>query len=334
MDGLAGFADTEAMTHGGRLSAAEKAYPDAPQPWLDLSTGINPYAWEGPVVTLNVLRRLPDPADLAWLESVAAHAFGAKPDQVVAMPGSEAGIRLMPRLLGAARVDVVGPTYSSHEQAWRLAGAEVSVIPPEDAADSAAEVLVVVNPNNPDGRTWTPEALAELAQGRWLVVDEAFVETQPGLSVAGLGHERIVVLRSFGKFYGLPGARLGFIVAPPVMAARAEGLRGEWPLSANAMALGVGAYADAAWRRSMVRRLSAAAMRLDLELSRAGLEVVGGTSLFRLVSSPKAERIFERLCRQGVLTRPFAHRPNWLRIGLPPQGVWDRLRAALGYAVS
>ena len=311
------------LRHGGRLAAATLAFPHAPTPWLDLSTGINPRPWKGARATPADLARLPDPEAVAALEAAAARAFGVSPDRVAAVPGAEAGLRALPRLLGARSVAVVSPTYGGHAEAWRLAGARVETIFADRMASTAAEAVVVVNPNNPDGACHQ-----DLAAGdRWLIVDESFVETAPELSVAARAGGRLIVLRSFGKFYGLAGVRLGFIVAEPGLAARVSAQFGDWPVSAEAIAAGTAAYADAAWRETTMRRLARDAGRLDLMLTAAGFEILGGTSLFRLTASPDAQARFARLAEHGVLTRPFPEQPTWLRFG-PPK-TWSRLAAAL-----
>ncbi|WP_421931809.1 aminotransferase class I/II-fold pyridoxal phosphate-dependent enzyme [Phenylobacterium sp.] len=313
--------------HGGRLAAAKAAFPDAPSPWLDLSTGINPDPWRGPRARVSDLRRLPDPYAVAALEAAAAGAFGADPACVAAVAGAEAGLRLLPHLTGAASVAIVSPTYGAHADAWRNAGKKVSGIALAEAGVSHAEALVVVNPNNPDGVRCAPASLVD--GRRWLIVDESFAETVPDLSVAGAALQRTIELRSFGKFYGLPGARLGFIVAEPGVAARTRALVGDWPVSADAIALGTAAYADAAWRRAAVSKLTNAAERLDALLIDAGFTSAGGTTLFRLTRSADAARRFAILASHGVLTRPFAHDPTLLRFGLPGRGGWVRLTAAL-----
>src|SRR5690606_12688706 len=191
----------------------------------------------------------------------------------------------------------------------------------------------IVNPNNPDGRAWSREALIALAAEGWLILDESFVEAAPGLSVADLagsaGFERLIVLRSFGKFYGLPGVRLGFVVGAAEVVAKVRAAFGDWPVCADAIALGTAAYADAAWRETTLARLTQDAARLDGLLVRAGFAVVGGAPLFRLAEVEDAEARFVRLAERGVLVRPFAEAPRRLRFGLPPAGQWDRLAAAL-----
>lgn len=322
------------LRHGGRLAWARRAFPDAPAPWLDLSTGINPRPWPGRRAPSGDLRRLPDPEDVARLEGLAADAFGARPQAVAACPGAEAALRLLPSLTGARRVAIAAPTYGGHAEAWAAAGAEVSLVKRDRLAEADAGAVVLVNPNNPDGSATSLvevlDAAARLAaRGAWLIVDESFVEVRPELSVARFADGRLVVLRSFGKFYGLPGARLGFLVGDARLAAAMRARLGDWPLGADALALGLGAYADAAWAARARADLRRDAARLDRLLERGGLPPLGGTDLFRLVRAPRAERRFAALAARGILTRPFTFDPDVLRFGLPGPGDWRRLGAAL-----
>ena len=309
--------------HGGRLSAAEALFPPTPWPWIDLSTGINPRPYPAPAITRQRLTRLPEPEALAELEATAAAAFGAASDRVAATPGTEAALRLLPRLLGARTVAIPGPTYGGHLEAWRAAGADIR------GEHEAAEAQVVVNPNNPDGRLTASEILAEAAARRWVVVDEAFADPHPETSVAAQAGGRLVVLRSFGKFYGLPGLRLGFVIAEPSLAAQVRQAFGDWPVSTPAILAGRAAYADEVWRSRMRRTLRRDRIRLDTLLEGAGLTVLGGTDLFRLARTQNAEAVFRRLAAGGVLCRLF-DQPDLLRFGLPgARADWDRLAAAL-----
>jgi cobalamin biosynthetic protein CobC len=321
---MSGAAALDAFSrHGGRLAAAAAAFPAAPQPWVDLSTGINPRPYPAPAASRSARARLPDPESLRALEAAAAAAFGAPAERVTAVPGSETAIRLLPDLLGVRRVAIAPDTYGGHAEAWRAAGAEVV----EERDD--AQARVVVNPNNPDGRTTSADDLLASATSRWTIVDEAFVETTPKLSVAAQAGGRLIVLRSFGKFFGLAGLRLGFVVADASITARLRAKLGDWPLSADAIAAGQAAYADAAWTDRTRRRLTRDAARLDGLLTGAGLEPLGGTSLFRLARAPNARSMFLRLARAGILCRPF-EAPDLLRFGLPGRPAeWARLAEAL-----
>jgi cobalamin biosynthetic protein CobC len=323
-----------AFRHGGRLREAMAVYPDAPRPWLDLSTGINPEPWSGPRAPAHALKRLPDPRDLADLEVAAARAFGvADAGRVVAVAGAEAALRLLPGLVGGGTAALLTPIYGGHLEAWTSAS-PVLVETLDDPSVQAADVLVLVNPNNPDGRRIARETLAALAaersdRGLWTIVDESFGEVAPDLGVADLEIDRLVTLRSFGKFYGLPGARLGFVIGNKLFARDVRALLGDWPIGADALALGLGAYADETWQVSARAWLATQAAEVDAALAEVGLTVVGGCNLFRLVETPDAHGLFQRLCEQGVLTRPFAERSDRLRIGLPSRKDFKRFQQAL-----
>jgi cobalamin biosynthetic protein CobC len=338
----AGFAH-----HGGRLGAARAAYPHAPQPWIDLSTGINPRAYPAPRARGVTLNRLPDTGELNRLEAVAAAAFGVgDPQRVVATGGTEAALRLLPYILGQragtiADAVIAGPTYDSHADGWARAGARARVVPDSQLEDSIVDraALVVVNPNNPDGRIVGRDRLRYLhdavgARGGVLVVDEAFAEVTPEASVADIAGSdaapQLVVLRSFGKFYGLAGLRLGFVLGAPDLMARMRSVIGDWPVSVDALAAGCAAYADRDWAHRTRLQLTRSARRLDEVLSRYGFGVVGGTSLYRLVRADDAPVRFERLAAAGILTRPFQYDSSLLRFGLPgTPDAWRRLTDVL-----
>jgi len=319
-------------SHGGQLAAAMRAWPDAPTPWIDLSTGINPRPYPAPRASPGARRRLPFREETASLEAAAGAAFGVgDPDRILATPGAESALRLLPRYLGAETALVVGPTYASHADAWSGAGARLV-----DLEEQAA-VVVLVNPNNPDGRVHTQDDLLALAdrlaaRGGWLVVDESFADVSPEPSIAAQHHRRIVALRSFGKFFGLAGLRLGFVLGPPDLVRGLRARQGDWPVSADALAAGTAAYADAAWSARTRARLARDASWLDTVLIQAGFEIVGGAPLFRLAAAADAPHRFTSLCAQGILTRPFIDQPTWLRFGLPPQAERRRVQIALGCA--
>jgi len=329
--------DAPLLLHGGDLAAARSRFPSAPTPWIDLSTGINPRGYAVGAIPDEVWRRLPDAASLAALEGDATAAYRVPPGHhVVAVPGTQAVIRILPRLLPARRVAVLGFGYQEHPCSWRAAGADVSIV--EALADmDRADVAVVVNPNNPDGGCVAPEALAALADRLasrcgTLVVDEAFMDVcDPALSlVPRLPPRNAVVLRSVGKFFGLAGLRLGFTIADDDLAPRIRAALGPWAVSGPAITIAARALSDTAWQAAERQHLGADAARLDSLLLGAGFEILGGTTLFRLAGTAEAARWFERLGRVGILVRPFPARPAWLRFGLPgPDRDWERLAAAL-----
>jgi cobalamin biosynthetic protein CobC len=331
------FPGFEALAyHGGDLAVARRLAPDAPEPWIDLSTGINPHPYPLPVLAPEAWTRLPDRESVARLQAAAAARYGAPdPAQLVAAAGSQQIIQTLARLLPARRVGVLGATYAGHERAWRAAGAVVERV--EDAVRLADfDVGVIVNPNNPDGRVVDKDRLFALAEalaahGRTLIVDEAFMDFDASVqSLAPNLPDGAIVLRSFGKAYGVAGLRLGFAVAPLAVADRLRAALGPWAVSGPAIAIGRLALADAAWLASAQARLAADAARLDWLLVDRGWTILGGTKLFRLAERRDARVVFERLLRAGVLTRPFAESPQRLRFGLPATGEhWERLTAAL-----
>lgn len=317
--------------HGGDIAAARAAFPGAPEPWLDLSTGINPLPYPVPALPTAAWTALPDAGVSRALEAAAARTYGAAPDGVVAAPGTGALIGWLPHLHAARRVAVLGFTYGDHARAWRAAGAAVETV--EDVASLAGfDAAVVVNPNNPDGRLVAPADLAAVA-GRvgLLVVDEAFADVVPRpWSLAPAPPADAVVLRSFGKAYGLAGLRLGFAVAQAGWAAKLRSALGPWAVSGPALAVGRQALDDDSWAEDARARLARDAGRLDALLGRHGATIVGGTSLFRLADVGEAAVWFAALARAGILVRPFEDRPRWLRFGLPAdEAGWLRLERAL-----
>jgi len=321
--------------HGGDLGEARRLFPGAPEPWIDLSTGVNPVPYPLPELTPDLFARLPAPADLADLERAAADAYGAADAAaVVAAPGTQVLIGLLPRLRALCRVAVVGPTYAEHAAAWRRAGHDVAEVP-RLAEAGGADVVVLANPNNPDGRIVARTALLDLAhalraRGGWLVVDEAFADFDGADSLAPVLPAGGVVLRSFGKTYGLAGVRLGFALADPAPARILREALGPWAVSGPALAVGRQALRDRRWREEAAKARRADAGRLDRLLEAAVGAASTGTTLYRLIRSPQAPLLFDRLGRRGVWTRRFQAEPHWLRLGLPAsEEAWIRLERAL-----
>ncbi len=325
-----------AIAHGGDLDWARRHFPAAPEPWIDLSTGINPIAYPLPPLAPELWTRLPQGSDLRELERAAARAYGVSAEaEVVAAPGTQALIQWLPRLFPAKRVAILETSYREHEANWRAGGATVESVDKHDRlADYDAAILV--NPNNPDGGRIEPADLKPLAdhfaaRGGLLVIDEAFIDATPERSFAPhLPARGAVILRSFGKIFGLAGLRLGFAIAGTEVARVLRRALGPWPVSGPASRIGSLALEDQHWLARARERLARDAARLDVLLAEAGLEVIGGTSLFRLARHADAAAWFERLGRGGILVRRFDERPNELRFGLPgEEGAWTRLEQAL-----
>jgi cobalamin biosynthetic protein CobC len=330
------------LPHGGDLAAARRRFPDAPEPLIDLSTGINPHPYPLPPLPSELFTRLPEPEALERLAATAAQAYSAAADRVVAAPGTQSLLAPVFALVAPSCAAILGPTYAEHARVAALVGHRAEEVR-DFAALEAADLAVVVNPNNPDGRITSREALFALAEekrrrGGLVVVDEAFAEVGPaGLSLAPeVGRGGLVVLRSFGKFYGLAGLRLGFALAAAPLAVRLRATLGPWPVSAPALVAGEAALADAAWAEAMRDTLARDSARLDRLLMGSGLEIAGGTSLFRFVRSSAAAALADHLGRAGIAVRRFAEAPTALRFGLPAdEPAWQRLTEALdAFAIS
>ena len=321
------------IEHGGNVAAAAARYGIAPEVWLDLSTGISPFAYPIGPIGAQAWRRLP--AESAALRRAAAAYYGS--DGLLAVPGSQAAIQLLPRLIGARRVALVQPSYAEHAAAWRRAGATVEVVDEDriEAEGQRFDTVVLCNPNNPTGRLRRRAALAELlarmrARGGWLVLDEAFIDTRPQESLAPLaGDPGLAVLRSLGKFFGLAGARVGFLFGPAALLERAREALGPWPLAGPSLAAASAALADSAFQADARARLAQAAARLARLLERHGLRVAGASDFFAWTLHAGARALAERLARQAILVRAFDV-PASLRFGLPgAETEWQRLEAAL-----
>ncbi|MDR7126101.1 threonine-phosphate decarboxylase CobD [Pseudotabrizicola sp. 4114] len=316
--------------HGGNLDAAMARYGG--QDWIDLSTGINrrPYplpaipdiAWTA-LPTQTAKARLIEAARLAW--HVAA------PTKALSLAGAQAAIQLVPLLRPTGRAVVLTPTYNEHAACLSAHGWHLTEAAGLDALHGA-DLAVVVNPNNPDGRRWLPERLLALAEAvGFLVVDESFADATPELSLLSRAlPPNVLVLRSFGKFYGLAGVRLGFAFGAAAVIDRLEAMAGPWPVPGPALHIGALALADTAWAEAMRHQLAADAARADRLATAAGWPLTGGTPLFRTYHTPDAAAAQHHLARHRIWSRIFPYSRHWLRLGLPgPEAEWDRLAAAL-----
>lgn len=321
------------LDHGGNIRAAARRYGNAAADWLDLSTGINPIGWPIPVPPADCWQRLPEHDD--GLEEAARRYYGSA--HLLPVAGSQAAIRMLPSLRPRGRVGVLHPGYAEHAAAWAREGHEVVAIASHDIEGwlERLDVLVLINPNNPSGETFDPATLLywqrTLAQrGAWLVVDEAFVDATPDLSLARhSGLEGLIVLRSLGKFFGLAGARVGFVLAWPDLLTRLAEALGPWTVAHAARWVAQRALADFDWQAAERLRLRLAGQRLADLLTRHGLPPRGGSALFQWLMTERAVAIQEGLARQGIWLRRWESPPS-LRFGLPGvEEEWQRLEQAL-----
>ncbi|MGL4279993.1 MAG: threonine-phosphate decarboxylase CobD [Albidovulum sp.] len=316
--------------HGGNLDQAIARFGGVAADWIDLSTGINRQPYPVPTLPGHAWTALPTRSDMQSLIATAAECYGTTA-AIAPVAGAQMAIQLIPRFAPPGKARVLSPTYNEHAAALRSAGWSVEDVPALDEL-AGADLAVVVNPNNPDGRSYSPDTLLDLAGtvGR-LIVDESFADPLPDLSLAAkAGQPGLFLLRSFGKFYGLAGLRLGFVIGNVDEVAALAEMSGPWPVSGAAIAIGRTVLADRDWAKATAARLRAETARLDALAAGTGWRLVGGTPLFRLYETGDAVAAQDRLARAGIWTRRFPWSHGWLRLGLPGGAAeWTRLEEAL-----
>lgn len=316
--------------HGGNLDLAQQRFGGRAEDWIDLSTGINRLPYPVGEIDAHHWRALPSRSEIDALHQAARHAYGTGAP-IVAMGGAQAAIQLLPQLAPRGRVCILAPTYNEYAPVLSAAGWEVGEVRALDAL-AGANLAIIVNPNNPDGRSFSPkDLLALLPRVGHLVIDESFVDAVPELSLASeAGQQGLLILRSFGKFYGLAGLRLGFAIGNADDIGKLASASGPWPVSGAAIAIGCGALRDDDWAKATSARLARDCDRLDEMAQGQGWRFVGGAPLFRLYETPDARAAQEKLAHGQIWSRVFAQDPTWLRLGLPgAEAEWSRLAEVL-----
>lgn len=305
--------------HGGGLDAAIAKFGGTRQEWLDLSTGINPMPYPMPRLPADAWTALPDRDAFERLYGLARGFWQIPQDAaILGAAGASAIIAALPRVLPGGGVCISGPTYNEHGAAFQAAGWNIGT-----ATDHA---LVAVHPNNPDGYLWQADQL----NAPYTIIDESFADVAPAQSMIHLANRPgTIVLKSFGKFWGLAGLRLGFAIGDPAIVAKLTEFLGPWQISGPALSIGAEALADPQWADETRARLSTDAARLDNLMTNKGAELVGGTTLFRLYKVQDARAAQTHLAQGHIWSRTFPYSNDWLRLGLPGHGRWAQLEAAL-----
>ena len=306
--------------HGGGLDAAIADFGGTREGWADLSTGINPIAFPVPQLSADAWTALPDQYSADRL-TAAARRFWNVPDgaDILAAPGASVLIAQIPRLAAASTVCIPPPTYNEHAASFSDHGWTVKT-------QGAAHAQVLVNPNNPDGRIWSPQDVTAPLN----IIDESFCDVMPARSLMSLADRPgTLILKSFGKFWGMAGLRLGFVCGDPRLVARLRDMLGPWPVSGIALEIGAAALTDTQWADQTRARLHTDAARLDAVMSRRGAILAGGTSLFRLYRVEDAAEWQARLARHHVWSRIFPYASDLIRLGLPAPNAWPQIESAL-----
>ncbi len=326
-----------APLHGGRLNAAVAQYGIPREQWLDLSTGINPNGWPVPPLPAEVFNRLPEEDD--GLQQVAVDYYGSR--DLLLVPGSQAAIQALPELRfihsGAARTGVLQPAYAEHAFRWQQAGHRVIPVTADQIESrlDQLDVLVLINPCNPSGISFSPEQLRDwharlVHRGGWLLVDEAFIDATPELSlITDPMPEGLILLRSLGKFFGLAGIRVGALLAAASVRDGLSRQLGPWAISHPARWVARRALADKCWQQCMSKLLINQQLRLVALLDKCISVPVSSTALFAYVATEQAAAIEHQCARAGILIRRF-EQPGALRFGLPDtEHGWQRLEKVL-----
>jgi cobalamin biosynthetic protein CobC len=321
------------LEHGGGILAAAKYYGIAAEDWVDLSTGLNPRGWPPPPMPAQAWQRLPEADD--GLDQAAAAFYGS--DKLLAVAGSQAAIQALPRLRPPCRVGLLDFTYAEHPHAWQRQGHRIARLAP-DAIESQLDqldVLQLTTPNNPTGWLPEPRQLHDwherlAARGAWLLLDETFLDVTPERSlIPRIGMPGLIILRSIGKFFGLAGARAGFVFAWPALLQALKTEIGPWTLAGPTRLAVRLALQDRDWQNTTRARLPHDSARLAALLTQYGLAPEGGSAFFQWLRHADAADIHAQLARQGVLARLFAE-PSSLRFGLPQnEAAWAKLAQAL-----
>ncbi len=335
-----------APKHGGDLAYWQRKVGNDALNWLDLSSACNREPWPVPEVSTALWMALPDQTEL--LEQ-AERYFARRPNAIGA--GSQHIIESLPPLLRESgcltnqTVFVPRIGYQEHAFAWRKWGYDIVYYDAlEELLTQHWAVAVVIQPNNPTGELASASILSQLVahaeqQGASLVVDEAFIDATPEWSV--LNHqqtkdlsESLFVMRSVGKFFGLAGARVGFVFCASKWQVALNNLLGPWPVATPSLHLVSLALADTAWQshalQNLTVRQAAFVERVMPKLntvfdSQDSVRNALFTTWF-LDSQAYAEHVFTMLHQVGVHTRLG---DGWIRVALPALDEMDALNRAL-----
>ncbi|WP_211315216.1 threonine-phosphate decarboxylase CobD [Photobacterium lipolyticum] len=332
------------LEHGGNLLKFAQQYQRPVAEWLDLSTGVSPFTYPCPPVPFDAWNRLPELND--GLEQAAAEYYGC--GSLLAVAGSQAAIMALPDAIAAQRgrlgvIALPRVGYKEHQHAWQnYSGAdgvkwqiEYYDDIPSTSLLARSDVVVCINPNNPTGVRLPLEQLRQWQQQLqqrqgMLIVDEAFIDCTPEQSLLTQPlDDNVIVLRSIGKFFGLAGARVGFLFGQQGLLDSIAQKLGPWTIPGPSRWITREGLLDSTWQQQMRQCLAEQSSRLRTLLTHCFAGKISGTELFQTVALPDAPMIHHQLCQHAILTR-LCDEQDALRFGLPSNELeWKKLELAL-----
>lgn len=333
-----------ALIHGGQLQQVAEQYKIPPADWLDLSTGISPISYPIPKIPLSAWQQLPQQSP----ELITAAKQYYQCSQLVVTNGSQAIIKALPELYRQQNIagkDVYLPArgYKEHAHAWRIAGYKLHFYQeslPVIKELQPNSVLVIINPNNPTGKVFERDVISQyqtrLKQlNGLLVIDEAFIDVMPNQSLCHqVNDSHIIVLRSFGKFFGLAGIRIGFLIAGSYWCTKFKAILGPWQVNGPAQIIAEQALNNREWHKEQCKKLNTLRMHQEALLwqtfTNKLVKAIQGCDLFLTLSfhkSDSANKLYHLLCQQGVYCR-LADEQDTLRFGIATQESLTRIEKA------
>lgn len=321
------------IEHGGNLERAMQSYGGSPSDWIDISTGISPFSASLPELRLSDWHRLPESASLDELAQIA-QVYYASNQECIVTSGSQFLINHLPDLL-KGDIGILEPSYGEYAASFARHGREYNALDTIDEIDDV-QSIILANPNNPDGRLYAQGELYELAEvlkkrDGYLVVDEAFCDVCDNASMLIADPiENLIVLKSFGKFFGLAGARIGFVFAHNDVLHQIEQLQGPWSVSGPSISVAKYVLTCDGIHQDLLREISSRHSQFIQMLSDTRLKIIGGTKLFTLIEHENATDLHEHFLNKKILTRKFDYNACWLRLGLTSSTEEDlRLKQAI-----
>lgn len=244
--------------HGGNIYALAETLGCDAGDIVDMSSNINPLGMPPGLLDalkakLDTVGLLPEVDGRAIIRQMAG-LLGVLPERMLAGNGTTQFIYNTIPALAANRVLIIGPTYADYGDACRMHGIEPEYYLLDPAADFQADAqaldakikpcdtVFICNPNNPTGGLIPGEVLPRLCRAHphaRFVIDESylpFVNADKQGSMAGCGLDNVIVLWSASKIFGMPGLRVGFLIAPDPIRQRYEHFMQPWCVNSLAQA--------------------------------------------------------------------------------------------------